>query len=84
MKDGELEVLLLNSQNEEEQAIERLLEKYRGMIHAYSFVNGEIQEELKQGLIEETIKAIKRFKIERGDDCAEKYKCHLSKDKSKF
>ena len=33
------------------------------MIKGYSFVNGEIVEELKQDLTEQTIKAIKKFKI---------------------
>ena len=63
MEDKELEVLILEAQNEEEKAIEELLEKYKNLIRTYSFVNGELQEELKQGLVEETLKVVKRFKI---------------------
>ena len=33
------------------------------MIKTYSFVNGEIKEELKQDLTEVTIKTIKKFRI---------------------
>jgi len=63
VEDKELEVLILEAQNEEEKAIEELLEKYKNLIRTYSFVNGELQEELKQGLVEETLKVVKRFKI---------------------
>ena len=46
-----------------ESFADKLLEKYQDMIKGYSFVNGEIVEELKQDLTEQTIKAIKKFKI---------------------
>ena len=43
--------------------IKKILDKYKDMIKMYSFVNGELKEELKQDLTEVTIKTIKKFRI---------------------
>lgn len=63
MENEELKVVILDAKDNKEEAIEKLLDKYRAMIHTYSFVNGELKEELKHELEEETIKAVKRFQI---------------------
>ena len=63
MENEELEVIILHAKDNQTEAIERLLDKYKSMIHTYSFVNGELKEELKHELEEETINAIKRFQI---------------------
>ena len=63
MKNNEIKVLIEKSMKGNKKSINRLLEKYQDMIKWYSFINGEIVEELKQDLTEQTIKAIKKFKI---------------------
>ena len=63
MENEELEVIILDAKDNQTEAIERLLDKYKSKIHTYSFVNGELKEELKHELEEETINAIKRFQI---------------------
>ena len=63
MKNNEIKVLIEKSKEGIKKSINKLLEKYQDMIKGYSFVNGEIVEELKQDLTEQTIKAIKKFKI---------------------
>lgn len=63
MKNNEIKVLIEKSKKGNKKSINKLLEKYQDMIKGYSFVNGEIVEELKQDLTEQTIKAIKKFKI---------------------
>ena len=62
MKNNEIKVLIEKSKEGNKKSINKLLEKYQDMIKGYSFVNGEIVEELKQDLTEQTIKAIKKFK----------------------
>ena len=63
MDNKELKVIILNAQNGNEKATEEILDKYKDMIKMYSFVNGELKEELKQDLTEVTIKTIKKFRI---------------------
>ena len=63
MENEELEVIILDAKDNQTEAIERLIDKNKSMIHTYSFVNGELKEELKHELEEETINAIKRFQI---------------------
>lgn len=63
MDNNEIKVVIEGAKNSDEKSINQLLNKYEGMIKAYSFVNGEIKEELQQNLAEQTIKAIKKFKI---------------------
>lgn len=63
MNNKELKVIVLNAQNGNEKATEEILDKYKDMIKMYSFVNGELKEELKQDLTEVTIKTIKKFRI---------------------
>lgn len=63
MNNKELKVVILDAKNGDEKATQEILDKYNGMIKTYSFVNGEIKEELKQGLTEVTIKTIKKFRI---------------------
>lgn len=63
MKNNEIKVLIEKSKEGNKKSINKLLEIYQDMIKGYSFVNGEIVEELKQDLTEQTIKAIKKFKI---------------------
>lgn len=63
MNNKELKVVILNAQNGNEKATEEILDKYKDMIKMYSFVNGELKEELKQDLTEVTIKTIKKFRI---------------------
>lgn len=63
MNNKELKVVILNAQNGNEKATEEILNKYKDMIKMYSFVNGELKEELKQDLTEVTIKTIKKFRI---------------------
>ena len=63
MKNNEINVLIEKSKKGNKKSINKLLEKYKDMIKGYSFINGEIVEELKQDLTEQTIKAIKKFKI---------------------
>ena len=63
MKNNEINVLIEKSKKGNKKSINKLLEKYQDMIKGYSFINGEIVEELKQDLTEQTIKAIKKFKI---------------------
>jgi hypothetical protein len=63
MDNNEIKVVIEGAKNSDEKSINQLLNKYEGMIKAYSFVNGEIKEELQQDLTEQIIKAIKKFKI---------------------
>ena len=63
MNNKELKVVILDAKNRDEKATQEILDKYNGMIKTYSFVNGEIKEELKQDLTEVTIKTIKKFRI---------------------
>lgn len=63
MNNKELKVVILDAKNGDEKATQEILDKYSGMIKTYSFVNGEIKEELKQDLTEVTIKTIKKFRI---------------------
>ena len=63
MKNNEIKVLIEKSKKGNKKSINKLLEKYQDMIKWYSSINGEIVEELKQDLTEQTIKAIKKFKI---------------------
>ena len=63
MKNNELKVTILNAQDGDSKAIQKILDKYKSMIKAYSFINGELKEELQQDLTETTIKTIKRFKV---------------------
>lgn len=63
MNNKELKVVILDAKNGDEKATQEILDKYNGMIKTYSFVNGEIKEELKQDLTEVTIKTIKKFRI---------------------
>ena len=63
MNNKELKVVILDAKNRDEKATQEILDKYNSMIKTYSFVNGEIKEELKQDLTEVTIKTIKRFRI---------------------
>ena len=63
MDNKKLKVVILNAQNGNEKATEEILDKYKDMIKMYSFVNGELKEELKQDLTEVTIKTIKKFRI---------------------
>lgn len=63
MDNNEIKVVIEGAKNGNEIAISKLLDKYKCMIKAYSFVNGEIKEELQQDLTEQTIKAIKKFEI---------------------
>lgn len=63
MDNNEIKVVIEGAKNSDEKSINQLLNKYEGMIKAYSFVNGEIKEELQQDLTEQMIKAIKKFKI---------------------
>ena len=50
MKNNEIKVLIEKSKEGNKKSINKLLEKYQDMIKGYSFVNGEIVEELKQDL----------------------------------
>ncbi len=63
MNNKELKVVILDAKNGDEKATQEILDKYNSMIKIYSFVNGEIKEELKQDLTEVTIKTIKKFRI---------------------
>lgn len=63
MNNKELKVVILDAKNGDEKATQEILDKYNSMIKTYSFVNGEIKEELKQDLTEVTIKTIKKFRI---------------------
>ena len=63
MKNNEINVLIEKSKKGNKKSINKLLEKYQDMIKGYSFIDGKIVEELKQDLTEQTIKAIKKFKI---------------------
>ena len=63
MNNKELKVVILDAKNRDEKATQEILDKYKSMIKTYSFVNGEIKEELKQDLTEVTIKTIKKFRI---------------------
>ena len=63
MDNNKLKVVILNAKNKDEKAMEKILDKYSNMIKSYSFVNGEIKEELRQDLTEITIKTIKKFRI---------------------
>lgn len=63
MNNNEIKVVIEGAKNSDDKSINQLLNKYEGMIKAYSFVNGEIKEELQQDLTEQMIKAIKKFKI---------------------
>lgn len=63
MDNNEIKVVIEGAKNSDEKSINQLLNKYEGMIKAYSFVNGEIKEELQQDLTKQIIKAIKKFKI---------------------
>lgn len=63
MNNKELKVVILDAKNRDEKATQEILDKYNSMIKTYSFVNGEIKEELKQDLTEVTIKTIKKFRI---------------------
>ena len=63
MDNNEIKVVIEGAKNSDEKSINQLLNKYEGMIKAYSFVNGEIKEELQQDLTEQIIKAIKKLKI---------------------
>lgn len=63
MNNRELKVILVDAKNGEDEAVCKLLDKYKKLIHTYSFVNGELKEDLKQDLICETIDKIKKFKI---------------------
>lgn len=58
MDNKELKILIIDSKNNKDQATNQLLEKYQGMIKCYSFMNGKLQEELKQDLICKTIESI--------------------------
>ena len=63
MDNNGIKVVIEGAKNSDVKSINQLLNKYEGMIKAYSFVNGEIKEELQQDLTEQIIKAIKKFKI---------------------
>lgn len=63
MNNKELKVVILDAKNRDEKATQEILDKYNSMIKTYSFVNGEIKEELRQDLTEVTIKTIKKFRI---------------------
>lgn len=63
MNNKKLKVVILDAKNGDEKATQEILDKYNSMIKTYSFVNGEIKEELKQDLTEVTIKTIKKFRI---------------------
>ena len=63
MKNNELKVTILNAQDGDSKAIQKILDKYKSMIKTYSFINGELKEELTQDLTEITIKTLKRFKV---------------------
>ncbi len=63
MDNNKLKVVILNAKNKDEKAMQKILDKYSNMIKSYSFVNGEIKEELRQDLTEITIKTIKKFRI---------------------
>lgn len=63
MKNNELKVTILNAQDGNSKAIQKILDKYKSMIKTYSFINGELKEELTQDLTEITIKTLKRFKV---------------------
>ena len=63
MNNKELKVVILEAKTVDKKATQQILDKYNSMIKTYSFVNGEIKEELKQDLTEVTIKTIKKFRI---------------------
>lgn len=65
MDNNEIKVVIEGAKNSDEKSINQLLNKYEGMIKAYSFVNGEIKEELQQDLTEQIIKAIKNLKYRK-------------------
>lgn len=63
MDNNEMKVVILDAKNGDQKAIQKILDKYQNMIKAYSFVNGELKEDLKQDLTEITIEVIKRFTV---------------------
>lgn len=63
MNDYELEEIIYKAKDKKEEAVNILLEKYSKMIKKHSYINGKLDEDLKQDLICKIIESIQKFEI---------------------
>ena len=54
--------LLVRAQSGDNEAMTDILEMYMPLINKHSFVNGKLDEDLRQNILLEIVKSIKNFK----------------------
>lgn len=53
--------LLIRAQTGDNEAMTDILEQYMPLINKYSFINGKLDEDLRQNILLEIVKSIKKF-----------------------
>lgn len=53
--------LLIRAQTGDNGAMTDILEQYMPLINKYSFINGKLDEDLRQNILLEIVKSIKKF-----------------------
>ena len=53
--------LLRRAQTGDNEAMTDILEQYIPLINKYSFINGKLDEDLRQNILLEIVKSIKKF-----------------------
>ena len=53
--------LLIRAQTGDNEAMTDILEQYIPLINKYSFINGKLDEDLRQNILLEIVKSIKKF-----------------------
>ena len=53
--------LLIRAQTGDNEAMTDILEQYMPLINKYSFINGNLDEDLRQNILLEIVKSIKKF-----------------------
>ena len=53
--------LLIRAQTGDNEAMTDILEQYMPLINKYSFIKGKLDEDLRQNILLEIVKSIKKF-----------------------
>ena len=61
MSNKELKDLIVKAQAGDNEAMTDILELYMPLINKHSFVNGRLDEDLRQNILLEIVKSVKKF-----------------------
>ena len=61
LSNNEFREILVRAQTGDNEAMTDILELYMPLINKHSFVNGKLDEDLRQNILLEIVKSIKKF-----------------------